>query len=423
MKIEKTSFGYENMMLKTPFGFKGSALTGLWQTVACLESKNNFGIGLGVQSVLWSDAEVFVKYGENDGNALMSDITRFALEKALNMDIATPYELFDAIFPSAMEFGKHITNNPALRKTFVLNALVPVDFAAWVLYAREKGINDFGVMTKRLLNEKHDKLACVPIISYNTTVDEIIQMARDGVCLFKIKIGSDPDKDGNLEKMLNWDKHRLSEIHTILKEYNTPYTKSGKPLYYIDANGRYDEKGRLLKFVDYADKIGALDCIAILEEPFTEDNKTRVDDIPICIAADESIHSLSDVKERIELGYNAIALKPIAKTLSLTLGILKYALENNISCFCADLTVNPVMIEWNKNVAARIPLIKGMNIGFIEANGSQNYKDWDIMTTYHPLGNEKFAQSENGIFTLDERFYNTSGGIFETSKHYKDIPN
>ena len=45
------------------------------------------------------------------------------------------------------------------------------------------------------------------------------------------------DKDPN--KMLEWDKKRLKEIHDALKEMHTPYA-NGRIAYYLDANGRYD---------------------------------------------------------------------------------------------------------------------------------------------------------------------------------------
>lgn len=421
MKIVKTDCAYEDMPLKSPFGFKGNALTGLWQTVSYLESENNFGLGLGVQSVLWSDAEVFAKNGEAEGNRMMLDITKFALRMARGMEFSTPYELLDALFPKAREYGKQITGNPNLKDTFVLNALVPVDLSAWVLYARENGISDFDALVGAVSEKRHEQLANVPLITYNTAKEEIIRAAEDGICLFKIKIGSDPDKDSDRCKMLKWDKNRLSEIHEILKTYSTPYTKSGRPMYYLDANGRYDTKERLLDFIGHADEIGALDSILILEEPFAEENKVYIGDLPLRVAADESAHGLQDVTERIELGYKAIALKPIAKTLSVTMRILEYVLPRNIACFCADLTVNPLMVEWNKNVAARLPLMDGMNIGIIESNGAQNYRDWDKMLSYHPMFGEKFAASKSGIFDLDANFYNSSGGIFKTPQHYVEI--
>jgi len=61
-------------------------------------------------------------------------------------------------------------------------------------------------------------------------------------------------------------------------------------------------------------------------------------------------------RERIALGYGAIALKPIAKTLSMSLKIAALAHERNVPCFCADLTVNPTLLEWNKTLAARMEI-------------------------------------------------------------------
>ena len=73
-------------------------------------------------------------------------------------------------------------------------------------------------------------------------------------------------------------------------------------------------------------------------------------DVPIRLAADESAHTDEDAIKRIQMGYHAIALKAIAKTLSMTMKIAQAAYERNIPCFCADLAVNPILVEWNKNV-------------------------------------------------------------------------
>ena len=150
-------------------------------------------------------------------------------------------------------------------------------------------------------------------------------------------------------------------------------------------------------FLDYANEIGALSQIVLLEEPFAEDNKLDVSSLPCRIAADESAHSVHDVEERIALGYSAIALKPIAKTMSESLRILAEAHKKNVVCFCADLTVNPLMVEINKNVAARIAPIPGIKIGAVESNGAQNYTNWEKLYSYHPMGNESFAAPKNGI--------------------------
>ena len=199
-------------------------------------------------------------------------------------------------------------------------------------------------------------------------------------------------------------------------------TKNGNILYYLDANGRYDSKERLKELLDYMDEIGALSRVAIIEEPFDEENKIDVSDLNVRIAADESAHSCEDVIERINLGYKAIALKPIAKTMSESIKILSVAYENNIPCFCADLTVNPVMMEFNKNVAARINKFPGIKIGVMESNGHQNYVNWEDLKSYHPMYKKAvFTEAENGIFTIDEEFYNISGGLFKDSWYYKKL--
>ena len=250
-------------------------------------------------------------------------------------------------------------------------------------------------------------------MSYGVSREQIKAEVDAGYFFLKIKIGSDPDKDGNLDKMVEWDKNRLTEVHDLVKDSQTPYTENGQFPYYLDANGRYDSKERLLKLLDHAEKIGALDRIILLEEPFPEEYKEDVSDIPVRLAADESAHSDKDALERIELGYTAIALKPIAKTMSMSLKIAKIAHEKNIPCFCADLTVNPILVDWNKNVAARLAPLPGMKIGVLESNGHQNYKNWDQMLSKHPCADASWIKPVNGIFNLDETFYRDSGGIYK----------
>ena len=254
------------------------------------------------------------------------------------------------------------------------------------------------------------------------SIDEVLKLVNDGFFFLKIKIGSDPDGDGSREKMLEWDKNRLKEIHESVKDIKIEYTENGHIPYYFDANGRYDSKERLQEFLSYAEEIGALDRIMILEEPFPEEYKVDVSDLGVRIAADESAHSVEDALERIALGYGAIALKPIAKTMSESIKILSAAAEKGIPCFCADLTVNPLMVDFNKNVAARIELFPGMKIGIVESNGAQNYVNWEKMMTYHPLyGKAGFIEAKNGIFNLDGDFYKTSGGIFMKSDYYESL--
>ncbi len=426
MKILKTNSNFIREPLKAPFGFKGGYLNELWQVVSKIETAEEYGIGLGVQSVLWSDANVFSKVSQSCGNSYMYAMTDFALKLLENTEFSNPFDALDEIKDKVYEYGKKITNNDNLRKTFALNSLVSVDNALWQLYSKENKEKDFVKLIpeelKSALKGREAQLCNIPLVSYNMPVCDVIKLVEEGYFLLKIKIGSDPDKDGSYEKMLEWDKNRLFEIHNAVKDIRTEYTESGYIPYYLDANGRYDSKDRLKSFLDYAEKIGALERIIILEEPFSEEYKVDVSDLPVRVAADESAHSKEDALERIALGYTAIALKPIAKTLSESLIIANEAYKRGIPCFVADLTVNPFMVDINKNVAARISKIPGMKIGILESNGPQNYTNWEKMKSYHPMYSKvDFIEPERGIFNLKDEFYNISGGIFENIPYYESI--
>ena len=121
------------------------------------------------------------------------------------------------------------------------------------------------------------------------------------------------------------------------------------------------------------------------------------------------------------MGYRAIALKPIAKTLSMSLKIARIAAEAGIPCFCADLTVNPILVDWNKNVAARLAPLPGMKIGVLETNGHQNYRRWEEMSGFHPCAGAGWTGRAEGLFHLDEDFYQRSGGILEVPEHYRKL--
>lgn len=421
--ISATTTDFEREPLLHPFGFKGGFLSELWQIVARIQSQNgHHGIGLGLQSVLWSDDHIFSTYPEAGGNAFMYAITVRALQMIQGTSFNNPIDVLDDIFPELYEYGKKITNNPKLRQTFVLNALVSVDNALWVLYAKENGITTFDDLIPEsyriAFTERHDKLAAIPLISYNTSPQDIKREAESGYFFMKIKIG----QAGNQKDMLQKDMNSLTEVHNVLKDLRTPHSASGLIPYYFDANGRYESKDTLMRFLDHANKIKAMDHFAIIEEPFPEEMEMSVKDIPVRLVADESAHTEKDALHRIELGYMAMALKPIAKTLSMTMKVAKVATEKNVPCFCADLTVNPVMVEWNKNVAARLKPFPGLkNIGLVESNGHQNYTNWEKMKTYHPAYGKEFTKVKKGFYYADSEFYKTGGGIFEDMPHYEKL--
>ena len=420
--IQSVGSNFEREPLIRPFGFKGGYMTEIWQSANLLISTAGIKkVGLCTQSVLWSDASVFASHSESGGNALMYAMTEHALQLIKGRSFTNPIELIDDIFEEVYQFGIKITANPKLRKTFALNALVGVDNALWMLYAAENGIGNFDDIIpekyRPALSQHHKTVASIPLMAYSIPVSEIIQAVDSGYFFLKMKIG----QPGTQEEMLAKDIARISSIHEAVGHFRTPHTASGKLPYYFDANGRYEKKETLLRLIDHTKKIGAFDQIAIIEEPFPEELQIDVRDIPIRLAADESAHTDKDAITRIGMGYKAIALKAIAKTLSMTMKIANVAKERNVPCFCADLTVNPILVDWNKNVAARLDAFPGLGTGLLETNGHQNYKNWTTMESYHPYQNSIWRKTQNGVFNLDSDFYNKSGGILTDSKHYMEL--
>jgi L-alanine-DL-glutamate epimerase-like enolase superfamily enzyme len=423
-RIISTALARDSEPLSAPFGFKGGYLSQLWQVIVRLSGESGqSGVGVGVQSVLWSDPSVFVSHSEQEGNELMLALTQAALEECQGASFDSPLDLVDHLYPFCLERGKVITGRPDLRPTFALNALVAVDFAAWLLYAQERGISAFDDLIpqdcRTALNHRHNLVASVPVIGYGATMDEVVQAVRDGYFLLKIKIGADPDKDGDPEKMLAFDQERLRQIHAAVGSLEVAGYPDARARYYLDANGRYDSKERILALLKTVEQIGAMNRTVLLEEPFPESATFDVSDLPVRVVADESAHTDRDALERIHLGYGAIALKPIAKTLSMSFKVAKVAHDNHVPCFCADLTVNPLLVEWNRQVASRLAPLPGLDMGVVETNGAQFYKNWDTMKTYHPANAASWTEAVNGVFHLNEEYWARSGGVFETSDYYK----
>ncbi len=423
IQINAVSSDFEREPLATPYGFKGGYMTNVWQTIAKMEDDRGVSkIGLGTQNTLWSDARVFADHSENGGNALMYAIGEYALQLVKGQSFTSPVDLLDDILEDVYAYGKKITGLPDLRKTFVLNALVGFDNAAWLLYADANKISNFDEMIPEQyrpgMSEHHDYVISVPSFSFATPVSQMKKLAEEGYFFMKIKLGH----PGAQQEMLEKDMAKLTEIHKAIGQGETSHTKNGKVPYYFDMNGRYESKDTLKRLLDHAKKIGAYEQIVVVEEPFPEEYKVDVSEFEARLVSDESAHTDKDAAERIEMGYKGIALKPIAKTLSMTFKIAQLAFEKNIPCLCADLTVNPVLVDWNKNVAARIPALPGFSgMGAMENNGHQNYRDWQQMRSYLPYPDAKWEHAKDGLFPTGKEFYAQSGGIFKQSDHYVNL--
>ncbi len=424
-RIANVSSNFEREPLAQPFGFKGSAITEAWQVLSQMKSIDGVSrVGVGVQSPLWSDSMVASKHSESGGNAIMYAMTERALQMVKGQQFDTPIVMVEEILDELMNYGRKITNHEDLRTTFALNALVSVDNAAWLMYAAANGLDHFDEVVpteyRPGLSARHDKVVAIPALGYGTPMSKIKSLADQGFFIMKIKIGA----PGSQQVMLEKDKAFLKAIHETIGHYETPYAPNGKMPYYFDANGRYEHQDSLMRFLDYAETIGAIDQIALLEEPFGERNQEDVRQLTArgpLVAADESAHTDQETIDRIEQGYNAIAVKAVAKTMSMTIKIAQAAYERNVPCFCADLTVNPFLVDWNKVVAARLPAFPGWNMGMQETNGWQNYKYWEKMKSYHPMGDGPWTKPDKGVYHTGKKFYKHSAGILKPSKHYEDL--
>lgn len=329
-RIVNTELGVIREPLRAPFGFKGGTLSELWQTAVRLTLDSGAsGMGVGVQSVLWSDPVTFCACDEAGGNERMLAVTRRALELLQGQAFTDPPGMTAGLVPELLAFARRLLGRADVPQTFVLNALVPVDFALWQLWNAKRGNGTFDALCASFcpeLTNREKELGSIPLITYHTPEDELHALLEDGAFLLKVKIGSDPEKNGDPEAMLAWDIGRLRTVHTAAAGFTTPYTECGRPVYYLDANGRYPDREFLLRFLDAADKMDALERIVLLEEPFAGDRPEPVHGLPVRVAGDESAHSAQDVACLTrEYGYSAIACKPIAKTLSVTLEMVRAA--------------------------------------------------------------------------------------------------
>jgi len=422
INIVSTQTNFEREKLIRPFGFKGGFLTELWQIASRMQSDSGISrIGLATQSVLYGDSELFSRHSENDGNGLMYDLVKKSLARVEKTPFSTPIELLDTILPGVIEDGKRITGKDDLNLNFIYNALISVDNAAWLTYAAENKISSFEGMIpqkyKKALSHRNKKIAIMYQIPYGMPMEDLRNAVKQGYFVFKIKTGA----PGSQSEMLQADIERLSLIHETLKNYRTEQTENGKLIYTMDANARYEKKETLLRYLDHARKIGAYDQILLIEEPLNEKNEESVADIDLRIGADESVHDEQSAIKRLDQGYKVMVLKGIAKTLSLSIKIAKLAADRNIPCMCADLTVNPILIDWNKNLAAHLEPFPMINMGMMETNGDMNYINWKQMVNYHPAAHASWTIPKNGVFELNTEFYARSGGLFDPSDHYQSL--
>ena len=405
-----------------PFQFKGSSFREKWTLVVEVKSSaGNRSTGIGGTAVLWSDPAVFSAYSEAGGNVVLAAMAEKGAQLAVGKAFRNPIELMETIIPRVHAYGVKLTGNRALKKTFTLNSLVALDLALWKLTFIENGWSSFDEMIpaeyRPGLQHRLSRIARLPVVSYDCSMEELEKLVEEGHFFLKIKLG----QGGTPGEMIRKDRARLREIEAVFRGRKIPHSPSGKVLYYLDLNGRYPDKRSLMMLVDAAQEIGILDQIALVEEPFPGEVQEDVSDVPVRVAADESVEDAGGVCDRFASGYKAIAIKPAGKTLSMSLKMIQAAVQKGMTCFVADNSCIPLLLEWNKNIAARLGPFPGLDVGIIEANGEQNYRDWRQMILAHPRSGAAWIEPEHGYFHLDDDFYRTSGGVFLDPGEYQKL--
>lgn len=428
IRFESYGFAIQREPFLRPFHFKGNSFNEKWINITALYPAEGGGVSsqkrqtaIGGNAVLWSDSAVFSSYSETGGNLVMALMAERAVQLIRGKEFPDPIAAIQELIPQLHEFGREVTGRTDLRPTFTLNSAVSLDFALWKLHAATEGFKIFAELIPRVHRSafpaRQRAVARIPLITYNLPSEELLDLVEEGHFFLKIKIG----QAGSQRRMLEKDLDRLEQLHKLLRDKRTEQTDSGRLAYYLDANGRYEDKETLLALLSGLEKMGALDQVVLLEEPFPDDREFDVHDLPVRVAADESVHGIEDVRRKIGLGYGAVAIKPAGKTLSMSILMAAEAHKQGVPSFVADSACVPLLLDWNRNVAAHLPPFPGLASGILESNGAQNYKRWETLIHEHPCAGASWLEPKGGMYWLDESFYASGGGIFHSAGRYEDL--
>ena len=57
----------------------------------------------------------------------------------------------------------------------------------------------------------------------------------------------------------------------------------------------------------------------------------------------------------------------------------------------------------------------------MESNGHQNYVRWKELVSYHPYPDGSWINSVDGLYQINEEFYEKSAGVLTSSEHYLNL--
>ena len=148
--------------------------------------------------------------------------------------------------------------------------------------------------------------------------------------------------------------------------------------------------------IDSLDRMKILEQVALLEEPFPPELRAEVSDLPVCLAADESLHDLSEVNERADLGYRAMAIKPAGKDPKQIPadGSGRPGAGNSLFCRRLGLHSPPAGMEQKRSGPPKA--VPGLEMGIIESHGEQTYKNWRGLVADLPIPGRRMGRAKGG---------------------------
>lgn len=408
MRVMRGAFNLFKEEYLKPYIFKGDSVNGKWIAKTAITDESGVeGAAVGGFAVLWSDPGVYNSHTEMGGNIMMAACLEKAVNTIVNREYTHVEEAMDDVFERVFNYGKLITENEGLNKTFVLNSMVSLDLALWVLWKKLNSMGNFKEVFEEKLNTKAvcaNQVAVSPVVAKNTGDEEIESLLKEGFFVLKCKMGSGCAED---------DAALFLRADNIGRNYSTSMTESGHISYVLDLNGRYKDKDKLKQLLDIIDKKSDLGKILTVEEPF--EKPIDVSEFPVIITADESVFDKDSVDLASQMGYGGVAVKPAGKTLTKSFEMTLAAFANGMHTFVADNSATPEILEPNRNFASLLPPFPGLKVPLIEVNGFQLYKRWDFLVEEHERKYGSRGKPVGGMLVQDEEYFKTSGGLFDVT--------
>lgn len=385
-----------------PFHFKGSSWREKWLTRVTLTTESGLQVqAQGSQAVLWSDADFFLAFSEEEGNQRQAAITEAVLKTLIDQLLGQPLEMLPTLIATAKDLAPQVTGR-AVSPTLILNALVPIDNALWKLYAAEQGISSLEELLPTPQAGWQRRLHRVPVINATMADDEILQLANEHHCL-KLKLGL----PGEPTEMLATDRELLGQVLDMTHNLQKPGAPGGHLQLYLDLNGRYPDVDTVQRLLaDFPTK-----RICAVEEPLPYESNESVAELPVPAAADESLVDVAGVAAKADQGYRIMTLKPAGKTFSMALLQAAAARKRGLAFMVADNAAVPIVRNWNMALAAWCPPLPGWDAPLLESNGPQFYADWVALCAAYPQPSATWLQPYEGCFLLDNTYYAAAGGV------------